>query len=127
MFLLEFGPLLGQLLLPLRVEVEDRFALEVFEYLPAARALKLRVLGDRGGPFDRRVVLVEQPAAQPAQGGFSARLGEAVRVVVLEAIDALAVAQHPVDQLRLAEGGPRSLDVEEVARAGADQRRPRRP
>ena len=49
--------------------------------------------------------------------------GEAVRLVGLEEVDALAVAEPAVDQLRLAEGVPAPLDVEEVARADAQEGR----
>src|SRR5262249_8568769 len=62
----------------------------------------------------------------PAQRRLAARLREAVLVVVLEQVHALAVPEQTVQELRLAEAGPGAADVEIVLRADTDERWPRR-
>ena len=92
------GPLPFERVGPLLVEVEDGFRPgKLAQDLAAARELELAVGGDRKVRLDGCVVDAEQPAAHPAHGRLAAGLGEAVRLVGLEQVHALAVAEPAVE------------------------------
>ncbi len=73
-----------------------------------------RRLGVEGG-LGALVNALVQPSLHPAVGRLAPRLRPAVRIVVLEQIDALPGAEDLVDAARFGEGRSRALDREIIA------------
>ncbi len=109
------GSISPKLALSFRVEVEDRDTLDVVKNLSRDGALKLGGRADRKIGLGDRVVEPQQPPPQPTCRRDATGAGEAVRLVRLEEIDALAEAKPAIDQLHLTKRIPASLDVEKVA------------
>lgn len=117
----------GQLLRPVQAQVPNRPAAEVGHDLPRLGHLQCLVRLKHRLNLRGRVVDALQPAAHPTQRGLATRLRKPVLVRILEQADPLAESQDAVHPLRLPERVPRAVDVEEVVRAGENQRGLRRP
>ncbi len=107
----------------LTIQIEHRTTPKVAQDLPRAGALQLGVCGDREVGLGHGIIFFQEPAHQPADCRRAAGPCEAVLLVRLEKIHALAEPEAAVNQLDLTERVPAPPDIEIIAGSDREQSR----